>query len=120
MDSFLSVSGVDFGNGVGVSADLANGAPTGVGFTFGASQPTADRLLLTYSFTNNGSNALTALRFLWFVDPDIGPAFDDEFAAVTGTAGVSRGDPTGFEVGDPVSSPIFFAGLLNGNLNNAN
>src|SRR5260370_27783348 len=58
MDGFVNVPDYDFGDGPGMSHQLTNGAPAGIGYTFNASQPTADQLLLTYTFINNTAQAL--------------------------------------------------------------
>jgi hypothetical protein len=115
MDGFLNVAGGDLGYGTGVSAQLTNGAPSGIGFTFSAAQPTANTLLLTYTFVNQTLNPFPGFEFLWFADPDIGDNFADETASVNGTGG-----PNSFQAGDPVTSSIFFTGLLHGALNNVN
>ncbi len=116
MDGFVNVPGKDFGSGPGQSADLANGAPTGLSYTFNATQPTTQQLLLSYTFVNNSGAALPGFQFLYFVDPDIG-AFDDESAKVNGSLGLPS--PTSYQVGDPSISSIF-TNLMNGTLNNAN
>jgi hypothetical protein len=117
MDGFVNAPGQDLGSGPGVSADLANGSPTGIGYTFGESQPTAHQLLLNYNFTNNTGVALPGFQFLYFVDPDIGPNFADETATLKGTLGTPS--PSSFQIGDPSLSSIF-TNLLAGTLNNVN
>jgi len=119
MDAFVNVPGVDLGAGVGMSADLANGPPTGIGYTFAASQPTASQLILGYTFQNNTHGTLANFQFLQYVDADIGPNFADEYAVVNGTNKLGGINPTSFQVGDPSSSSIF-TNLTNGTLNNAN
>jgi hypothetical protein len=119
MDGFVNATGHDFGGGSGVSADLANGSPTGLAYSFSASQPTAAQLLLSYSFTNTSGTALSGLQFLYFVDPDIGANFADETATTHGSIGTGFPNVTSFQVGDPSLSTIF-TNLTNGTLSNVN
>jgi hypothetical protein len=95
---------------------LGNGAPAGLIYTFSAAQPTADQLLLSYSFVNNSGSSMPGFQFLFFADPDIGPDFADEWANAAGTPGHGL---TGYQIGDPQLSSIF-TNLLNGTLSNVN
>jgi hypothetical protein len=124
MDGFVNVPGKDFGSGPGQSADLANGPPTnadgspsGLGFSFSATQPTAQQLLLSYSFVNNTGAALNGFQFLYFLDAQVGANFTNQSATVNGSPGLPN--PTSYQVGDPSLSTIF-TNLMNGTLSNTN
>jgi hypothetical protein len=117
MDGFVNVPGKDLGSGPGQSADLANGAPTGLGYTFNASLATAQQLVLSYQFVNNTGAALNNFQFLYFLDAINGPNFNTGSAAVTGALGLLN--PTSYQVGDPSLSSIF-TNLMNGTLSNTN
>ncbi|MEO7652524.1 MAG: PEP-CTERM sorting domain-containing protein [Bryobacteraceae bacterium] len=116
MDGFVNVPTVDFGNGVGISRQLTDGAPANLGYTFEASQPTANQLRLTYRFVNNTGSVLPAFQFLFFVDGDIGGDFANEWATM---AGVSGSPVSSYQAGDPQLSSIF-SNLQNGTLSNTN
>jgi hypothetical protein len=117
MDGFVNVPNYDFGNGSGVSYQLTNGAPPGIGYNFSYSQPPANQnqLLLTYYFANNTGQNLSGFQFIYYADPDIGPIFTDEFATVVG----SPSGAASFQVGDPSTSTMF-THLFNGSLSNKN
>lgn len=124
LDGFLNVAGQDLSNspsGFGTSAQLGFGAPTGITYSFTASQPNAHQLLLTYRFVNNTGISLPGFQFLSFLDADIGADFTDEFVGVTGStsAGPPAIGPTGYQTGDPTSSTIF-TNVLFGALSNTN
>lgn len=124
LDGFVNVAGQDYNNdgtGFGTSADLSYGSPPGVAYTFNATQPDADQLLLSYRFVNNTGSVLPGFQFLFFADPDIGPNFADESATVAGAptpAGPGPG-PQSYEIGDP-SSRTIFTDLEFGTLNDVN
>lgn len=65
MDGFVHATGVDFGNGAGVSRQLMDGPPPGLDYLFQASQPTPNQLKLSYLFTNNTGMALPDFEFLY-------------------------------------------------------
>ena len=72
MDGFINVAGQDLnnsGSGFGTSAQLTYGPPPGLAYTFSASQPTADQLLLTYQFVNNTGSSLSGFQFIPYVNP---------------------------------------------------
>jgi len=119
MDAFVNVPSANLGAGTGVSADLANGAPTGVSFTFSATQPTADQLLLSYQFVNNTTAALPSFQFLYFINPSIGENFADEWATTSNTSTLGLPGPTSYQIGDPSLSSIF-TNLALGTLSNGN
>jgi hypothetical protein len=118
MDGFVNVPGQNYGgiSGFGTSGDLANGPPTGLSYTFSSSQPTADQLLLSYTFVNNSGAALPGFQFLHFVDPDTAN-FNTDVATVTGGLGLPGA--TSYQVGDPALSTIF-TNLAFGTLSNTN
>ncbi len=124
MDAFVNVAGQNLnntGSGFGTSADLSYGSPAGLAYSFSAAQPTADQLVLTYSFVNNTGASLPGFQFLAFVDPDIGPNYADEWATVAGSPGPGGANPNpeSFQVGDPTYSTIF-TNLLYASLSNVN
>jgi hypothetical protein len=118
MDGFAYADGMTW-NGLdsgGPSRELTDGTPPGIAYSFNASQPTVDQLLLTYTFINNSAQALTNFQFMYFADPDIGSTYTDEWATVAGSLGFGL---TGYQVGDPGLSTIF-TNLDNGTLSNMN
>jgi hypothetical protein len=121
MDGFVNVPGQNLGAGSGQSADLANGAPMmpggGLGYTFSASQPTTQQLLLTYQFVNNTGAALNNFQFLYFLDAQNGANFNTGAVSLTGALGLPN--PNSYQVGDPSLSTIF-TNLMNGTLSNTN
>jgi hypothetical protein len=123
MDGYVNVPGVTYTNpgdpSFGPSADLANGAPTGLTYTFAASQPSADQLLLSYQFTNISGAALAGFQFLQYTDPDVGSGLG-ESATVNGASSLGlAGNPSSFEVSDASYGPTF-SNLANGTLTNQN
>jgi hypothetical protein len=119
MDGFINAQSLDWSGPStpsGTSRQLTDGPPPGVGYSLNASQPTADQLLLTYTFINNTAEALTNFQFMYFADPDIGPNFTDEWATVAGSPGFGL---TSYQVGDPTFSSLV-TNLENGTLSNTN
>jgi hypothetical protein len=119
MDGFINAQNMNWSgpsDPSGSSRQLTDGPPAGIGYTFNASQPTADQLLLTYTFINNTAQSLTNFQFMYYADPDIGPNFTDEWATVTGSTGFGL---TNFQVDDPTYGSIF-DNLGNGTLSNMN
>ncbi len=87
MDGFINVAGQNLnnsGSGFGTSAQLTYGPPAGLAYTFSASQPTADQLLLTYLFVNNTGSSLSGFQFMPYVNPFFGTTNPDDFASVSG------------------------------------
>ena len=84
MNGYVNVQGMNYNQGVGNSADLGNGAPSGIGYAFSESQPTTHQLLMTYQFTNNTGDALPGFQFLQYTDPDVGTNYPFEYATVKG------------------------------------
>ncbi len=123
LDGFLNVAGQDLNNlpsGFGTSAQLGYGSPAGVAYSFSASQPTANQLLLTYHFVNNTGAALPGFQFLSYIDADIAN-FTEDYIGVTGTpgAGLPSLTPTSYQAGDP-STTSLFTNVLFGSLDNTN
>ena len=123
MDGFINVAGQNLnnsGSGFGTSAQLTYGPPTGLTYTFSASQPTADKLLLTYQFVNNTGSTLSGFQFMPYVNPFFGSTTPNDFATVTGsTAANPLVGPSTYQVGDANSSTIF-TNVLFGTLDNTN
>jgi hypothetical protein len=121
LNAYLNVTGVDYsgGSGLGNSADLSNGPPGGIGYTFSETQPTVHQLLLSYTFTNNTGSLLPSFQFLQYTDADIGPNFADESATINGISNTGGTNPHTYQVGNPDLSSIF-TNLGAGTLNNVN
>jgi hypothetical protein len=123
MDGYVNVPGVTYSNpgnpAFGPSADLANGPPMGLTYTFASSQPTADQLLLTYQFTNVSGAALPGFQFLQYTDPDVGSGLG-EYATVAGASSLGLpNNPSSFEVSD-AGDGTTFTNLASGMLSNNN
>jgi hypothetical protein len=123
MDGFINVAGENLnnsGSGFGTSAQLTYGPPPGLAYTFGASQPNSDQLVLTYEFTNNTGASLPGFQFMSYVNPFFGSTVPDDYATVTGTTStISAQGPQTFQVGDSSNSTIF-TNVLFGTLDNTN
>jgi hypothetical protein len=120
MNGYVNVQGMNSMSDVGNSADLGNGAPSGIAYTFNASQPTADQLLLTYQFANNTGAALPGFQFLYYVDPDDGANYPYEYATINGAANLGLGlNPSSYQVSDATYGSIF-TNLGTGMLSNTN
>ncbi len=123
MDGFINVAGMNLnnsGSGFGTSAQLTYGPPPGLAYTFSATQPTADQLLLTYQFVNNTGSSLSGFQFLPYVNPFFGSTNPDDFATVAGaTASNPFNGPSTYQVGDANNSTIF-TNVLFGTLDNTN
>jgi len=122
MDGFINVAGQNLnnGSGFGTSAQLTFGPPSGLSFSFSASQPTSDQLLLTYQFVNNTGASLPGFQFLPYVNPFFGSTNPDDFATVSGaTATNPSAGPSSFQVGDSSNSTIF-TNVSFGTLDNSN
>ncbi len=123
MDGFINVAGQDLnnsGSGFGTSAELTFGPPPGLTYTFSASQPTANRLLLTYQFTNNTGSSLAGFQFLPYVNPFFGFTNPNDFATVAGATTASPyAGPSACQVGDSNNSTIFTNALF-GTLDDTN
>lgn len=120
IDSFLYAAGLDLnGTNEGVSARLSvNTLLTEIVFSF-RSDLSADStdLLLTYSFTNSGSEVFRDLRFFSFLDAEIDQAsntFFNEYGVAAGSpgSGIWDSDPDLWQI----SEPGFLDGTLYGNL----
>ncbi len=123
MDGFINVAGQNLnnsGSGFGTSAQLTYGPPAGLAYTFSASQPTADQLLLTYQFVNNTGSSLSGFQFMPYVNPFFGTTNPDDFATVSGsTATNPLLGPSTYQVGDSSNSTIF-TNVLFGTLDDSN
>jgi hypothetical protein len=142
MDGFVNVTGLDLnniggagppfpqGSGFGTSAQMTwvpsseiitttTGANV-LAYSFSASQPNADQLLLTYSYTNISGGTLHGLQFMPYVNPFFGTTVPEDYATITGTtSAISSLGPQSFQVGDSSTSTIF-TNVLFGTLDNTN
>jgi hypothetical protein len=113
MDGFVNASNINWGGSgsdtSGTSRELVDGPPPGVSLTFTDTQPTANQLLLIYTFHNTGPDA-QGFQFMYYVDPDT--LTGNDWATAAGTSGFGL---TTYQVGDPSLSPIF-TNLDNGTL----
>jgi hypothetical protein len=123
MDGFINVAGQNLnnsGSGFGTSAQLTYGPPPGLNYTFSASQPTADQLLLTYQFVNNTGSSLSGFQFLPYVNPFFGTTNPNDFATVAGSTATNPvAGPSTYQVGDSSNSTIF-TNVLFGTLDDSN
>jgi PEP-CTERM motif len=133
MDGFVNIAGQNLNNNgtgfgtsaqmtyVGSSETIANTSGTNLlAYSFSASQPNADQLLLTYTYTNISGGNLSGLQFMPYVNPFFGSSVPDDYATVTGTTStISTTGPQTYQVGDANSSTLF-TNVLFGTLDNTN
>jgi hypothetical protein len=125
MDGFVNVPGVDLNTdqtpdpGPGISRQLTNGPPPGVGFTFTPTLLGPQELQLDYKFVNNTASVFHNFQFLYYLDGQIGDSSTYPYDEYATTLGARAGNPRSFQVGDPVLSSIFY-NLLHGTLSNVN
>ncbi|MFO0959862.1 MAG: PEP-CTERM sorting domain-containing protein [Isosphaeraceae bacterium] len=119
MDLFVNAPGRDLGNGVGQSQGLSNAPLPGISGSFSFTRPNANDLLLRYRLTNQTGSTLTGLQVFFYVDPDIGPRFDQDYVTRSGSLAGTPPFPQSFQAGDNQLSSLF-TNLLNGALDNTN
>jgi hypothetical protein len=123
MDAFVSAAGQNWNNngtGFGTSAQLSYGPPTGLVYTFGATQPNADQLLLNYQFVNNTGSALSSFQFMPYVNPFFGFTIPNDYGTVTGSTSTNPTlGPQTYQIDDANSGTIF-TNVLFGKLDSMN
>lgn len=127
LDAFVHVAGVDLnGDEPGLTARLSRHAlPAGLNLAF-APELSADNsdLVLRYTFTNTGTDAVNDLRLYVLLDVEIAEAqntFFNEQAQAVGTPGVGPGDaaPEFWQIDEPgFAGGTLYQNLLEARLTN--